>query len=62
MDSHSPSTPCTPWNKGKLIGQKAPLRPKDIWESALGYRWITEPANSRCLTWVWTANCATAIS
>lgn len=21
----------TPWNKGKLIGQKAPLRPKDIW-------------------------------
>jgi site-specific recombinase XerC len=20
-----------PWNKGKLIGQKAPLRPKDIW-------------------------------
>jgi integrase len=21
----------SPWNKGKLIGQKAPLRPKDIW-------------------------------
>lgn len=20
-----------PWNKGKLVGQKAPLRPKDIW-------------------------------
>jgi hypothetical protein len=20
-----------PWNKGKLIGQKAPLKPKDIW-------------------------------
>lgn len=21
----------TPWNKGKLLGQKAPLKPKDIW-------------------------------
>ncbi len=31
MNAHSPSTPRTPWNKGKLIGQKAPLRPKDIW-------------------------------
>lgn len=25
--SHSPE----PWNKGKLVGQKAPLRVKDIW-------------------------------
>lgn len=21
----------TPWNKGKLVGQKAPLRLRDIW-------------------------------
>lgn len=21
----------TPWNKGRLVGQKSPLRPKDIW-------------------------------
>ena len=20
-----------PWNKGRLIGQKRPLRPKDVW-------------------------------
>jgi len=20
-----------PWNKGKIVGQKAPFRPKDIW-------------------------------
>lgn len=20
-----------PWNKGKLVGQKTPLRPRDIW-------------------------------
>lgn len=23
--------PREPWNKGKLVGQKAPLKPKDIW-------------------------------
>ncbi|MBB5199839.1 hypothetical protein HNR39_001671 [Glaciimonas immobilis] len=23
--------PREPWNKGKLIGQKPPLKPKDIW-------------------------------
>jgi len=22
---------CVPWNKGKLIGQKSPLKPKEIW-------------------------------
>ncbi|MDB5825776.1 MAG: integrase [Herminiimonas sp.] len=22
---------CTPWNKGRLVGQKAPLKPKEIW-------------------------------
>ena len=21
----------TPWNKGRLIGQKRPLRPKEVW-------------------------------
>jgi len=21
----------TPWNKGRLIGQKRPLKPKDVW-------------------------------
>ncbi|MBK8338192.1 MAG: recombinase XerD [Sterolibacteriaceae bacterium] len=20
-----------PWNKGKLVGQKPPLKPKDVW-------------------------------
>lgn len=23
--------PFEPWNKGKLVGQKAPLKLKDIW-------------------------------
>ena len=34
-ESHHDTTSTTnhrePWNKGKLVGQKAPLRPKDIW-------------------------------
>ena len=25
----------TPWNKGKLVGQKPPLKLKEIWESRL---------------------------
>lgn len=24
-----------PWNKGKLVGQKPPLKPKDIWGGLL---------------------------
>lgn len=23
--------PPVPWNKGRLVGQKAPLKPKEIW-------------------------------
>jgi integrase len=26
---------CVPWNKGKLVGQKAPFKPKDIWTMRL---------------------------
>ena len=32
MDQSIPTTPSRePWNKGKLVGQKAPLKLKDIW-------------------------------
>src|SRR5215469_14219897 len=35
MDTQAQATPSTPrrepWNKGKLIGQKPPLRPKHVW-------------------------------
>jgi integrase len=32
MDQAIPATPCRePWNKGKLVGQKAPLKVEDIW-------------------------------
>ncbi len=32
MDNNTQGKPArVPWNKGKVIGQKAPLKPKDIW-------------------------------
>lgn len=31
MASLHTSQPRQPWNKGKLVGQKAPLKLKDIW-------------------------------
>jgi hypothetical protein len=32
MNGNSTSAPTrVPWNKGKITGQKAPLKPKDIW-------------------------------
>lgn len=31
MSSNSHPVAQGPWNKGKLIGQKAPLKPKDVW-------------------------------
>jgi len=31
MDTEIASRKREPWNKGKLVGQKAPLKPKEIW-------------------------------
>jgi integrase len=31
MNTNAPETTRIPWNKGKLIGQKAPLKLKEIW-------------------------------
>ena len=30
-DRNSPSPQRDPWNKGRLIGQKRPLKPRDVW-------------------------------
>lgn len=32
MESATPLVHREPWNKGKIVGQKAPFKPKDIWE------------------------------
>lgn len=31
MGHHANLLTCEPWNKGKLVGQKAPLKLKEIW-------------------------------
>ncbi len=31
MEIGSDTAPRAPWNNDKLVGQKAPLKPKDIW-------------------------------
>src|SRR5690242_18398841 len=32
LESNRPSVPRRdPWNKGRLIGQKRPLKPRDVW-------------------------------
>lgn len=31
MESATNSQPHEPWNKGKIVGQKAPFKVKDIW-------------------------------
>jgi hypothetical protein len=31
MESNTATVHREPWNKGKVVGQKAPFKPKDIW-------------------------------
>ena len=31
MESVANTVHREPWNKGKIVGQKAPFKPKDIW-------------------------------
>jgi hypothetical protein len=40
----------TPWNKGKLPGQKPPLKLKEIWAIGFDYSLIIERAKSPCST------------
>ena len=34
-----------PWNKGKLVGQKTPLKLKEIWAIRVGFKSSGERAN-----------------
>jgi hypothetical protein len=43
-----------PWNKGKLVGQKAPLKLKDVWATRI--RLQIEKRIRVCLTWGSTAS------
>ena len=50
-----------PWNKGKLIGQKSPLKLKEIWAIRIVCNWQTEHGNWLYSIWPSTASCAAAI-
>jgi len=45
-----------PWNKGRLIGQKRPLKPKDVWTYGSGSNWKGGSVTWPCSTSPSTAN------
>jgi hypothetical protein len=51
LDVNQPSMPRRdPWNKGRLIGQKRPLKPKEVWSIRVRLhveRLACEPASNR---------------
>jgi hypothetical protein len=49
------------WNKGKLVSQKPPLKPKDIWAIRIYLQNAHAVRDLAMLTWVSTANYGAAI-
>ena len=49
------------WNKGKLVGHKPPLKPKDIWAIRIYLQNALEFATSPCSIWPSTASYEAAI-
>mgnify|MGYP003651149916 CR=1 FL=1 len=60
MDDKTDNTNYEPWNKGKLIGQKAPLKVKDIWSIRIRLQLQNQTRDLALFNLPWTANCATA--
>lgn len=60
--TYSPKETHAPWNKGNLIGQKAPLKPKDIWAIRIHLKMATALATSPSSTWPSTVSCAVVTS
>lgn len=46
----------TPWNKGKLVGQKAPLKVRDIWAIRVRLQIQGRVRDLACLIWASTAS------
>jgi hypothetical protein len=44
------------WNKGNLIGQKTPLKLKEIWAIRVHLQLAERRGNSPCSIWPLTAN------
>ena len=50
MVSNLKSPAREPWNKGKIVRQKAPFRINDIWKLPRAFRWKAEYASLLCST------------
>lgn len=50
-----------PWSKGKLVGQKAPLKLKDIWATRVRLRLCDKVRDLHCLIWRSIPNSAPSI-
>jgi hypothetical protein len=55
------TVPRPPWNKGKLIGQKKPLKLKEIWTIRVRLQMAGDVAGWRCSISRSTASCVAAI-
>ena len=51
-----------PWNKGKLVGQKAPFKLKEIWAIRVRLQLFRRARDLALSSLVSTASCALAIS
>jgi hypothetical protein len=45
-----------PWNKGKIVGQKAPFKLKDIWALSVRLQMENRVRELALLNWEWTAS------
>jgi hypothetical protein len=51
-----------PWNKGKIVGAKPPLRPKHVWSIRTKLQVEAGSVTWPCSTWPSTANFLAAMS
>jgi hypothetical protein len=51
-----------PWNRGRLVGQKPPLKLKDIWAIRITLKVAQRRATWPCSTWRSTASSEAVIS
>jgi integrase len=61
-ENRAPTNHHMPWNKGKLIGARPPLRPKHVWSIRTRLLVEGEYVTSPCLTWLSIASFVAAMS
>jgi hypothetical protein len=62
MEAFSPVAPQHKlWNKGKLVGQKPPLRLKEVWAIRVRLQLAKQARELALFNPLWTASCEDAI-